>query len=106
VKNLQRTDIDKHSMVIVGPYLPMIAYLDENVSSSDQAKRMYDPNQSRAGVENFKRDILYRYLLTPQELQSTLGRSYKIYYVEGVREMTMETYGYDLAEYETTFINL
>jgi hypothetical protein len=103
-RTLSKAEIGDHSIVILGPQLPIIAYLDQNVSSVRSTKQMYDCNLPREGVRNFQRDIWYRYLLASNELAQLLERGYKIYYIDGVREYTMEVYGYDLADYSTTHL--
>jgi hypothetical protein len=104
--NLERAHIDEHSVVVVGPYLPVVAYLNERTSSAEDTKKLYDPNQSQAWVKDFEHDITYHYMLTPEELRKLTQRSYKIYYIEGVRELTIQTYDYDLADHETTYLDL
>lgn len=105
-QRLMEARIDDHSTVVIGSWLPILAYLDENVSSVRETKRMYDPNRPREGVRNFRRDISYRYLLTLHELQQLVKENCMLYYIEGIREFTIDVYGYDLADYQTTYLNI
>ena len=65
---------------------------------------MYDSNLSGEGVCNFQRDVCYRYLLALHELEALLRDDYKIYYIEGIREFTIDVHGYDLRAYQTTYL--
>jgi hypothetical protein len=67
---------------------------------------MYDPNQPREGVRNFDRAISYRYLLTLPELQQLIQEDNTIYYIDGIKEFTIEVYGYDLADYQTVYVKI
>jgi hypothetical protein len=106
VRRMSGSRVDDHSTVIIGPWLPILAYQDKNVSSVRETKRMYDPNRPREGVQNFQRDISYRYLLTLDELQKLRKKNRMIYYIEGIREFTIDVYDYDLANYHATYLNL
>jgi len=101
---LMSAEIDNHSVVIVGPWLPILAYLDKHVSSNQKSKMMYDCNIPHAGVQNFHRDILYRYLLDQDKLEHLLEQNYNIYYINGTREYTKTVYGYDLANYRAKYL--
>ena len=99
-------NIGNHSIVIAGPWLPIIAYLDENVSSTEGIKKMYDSNQPCASVWNFQRDISYRYLLHVDELKKLKAMSYRIYYLAKVREFTKDIHSYDLDDYGAVPLSL
>jgi len=105
-RNFSTASINEHSVVIMGPWLPILAYLDENVSSVRTSKRMYDCNLPSAGVRDFQHDVSYRYLLTSDELEALLKEGFKVYYINGVREYTIEVYGFDLAFCNTTYVPL
>jgi hypothetical protein len=96
---ITEADVDARSVVLVGPWLPVVAYLGKEISSSDNTKKMYDSNIQDQGVWNFPRRIWYRYLIDLEELIHLVNGNFKIYYVEGVREYTLEVYGYDLNEH-------
>ena len=104
MQGLMQANIEEHSVVIVGPCLPILSYLDGDVSSTREAKMMYDSNLSGEGVCNFQRDVCYRYLLALHELEALLRDDYKIYYIEGIREFTIDVHGYDLRAYQTTYL--
>ncbi|KPK73812.1 hypothetical protein AMJ87_00405 [candidate division WOR_3 bacterium SM23_60] len=101
---LMSTEIDNRSIVIVGPWLPILAYQDKNLSSTQQSKMMYDCNVPTEGVQNFQRNILYRYLLDQAGLRQFLEQGYSIYYITGIREYTKTVYGYDLADYPARYL--
>jgi hypothetical protein len=105
-QRLIESPVQAHSTVIIGPWLPILAHLDEKVSSVRETKRMYDPNQPREGVRNFDRAISYRYLLTLPELQQLIQEDNTIYYIDGIKEFTIEVYGYDLADYQTVYVKI
>ncbi len=104
VKGIIEDDIEEHSVVIVGPSLPILAYVDSSVSSTPELKMMYDPNLPGEKVCNFKQDICYRYLVPRHELEALLEESYNVYFIEGMREFTIDVHGYDLYDYKTTFL--
>lgn len=106
VRELMQQSITEHSVVIVGTWLPVIAYSDENVSSERDTKRMYDTNCPTAGVQDYERDVLYRYLLAQSELENLLEQNYTIYYIKGIREFTLAVHGYDLAGYQTVHLEV
>lgn len=101
---LMRANIEEHSVVIVGPWLPVLAYLDDDVSSTRGSKTMYDSNIPDQGVCDFQRDVCYRYLLTLDELETLLEDGYKIYYIDGIREFTLDVHDYDLWDYQTQYL--
>ncbi len=103
---LTHAGLPARSTVIIGPWLPVVAYLDENLSSSRESKKMYDPNIHWQGVQDFQQDILYRYLLTQKELNELKKERYKIYYIEGMRQFTLDVHGYDLADHGTEYLGL
>lgn len=105
-RNLIAAPVTDHSVVILGPWLPILAYLDEDVSSAPEVKKMYDCNSVRAQVCNFKHDLCYRYLLTSDEVEELLASDYRIYYIEGIREFTKDVYDYDLADFETIYLRI
>ena len=106
VQDLMQTRIPDHSVVIIGTWLPVLAYLDEDVSSVMDTKKMYDTNRPDAGIQDFHRDVLYRYLLTPSELKEFLEQNYTVYYIDGIREFTITVHGYDLADYPTICLDV
>jgi hypothetical protein len=95
---LINAEVDDHSVVIVGPWLPMLAYQGKDLSSNQMSKTMYDCNVSSAGVQDFQRNILYRYLVDQDGLRHFLEQGYSIYYITGIREYTRTVYSYDLAD--------
>jgi hypothetical protein len=97
-RKITTSDVKTHSVVLSGPWLPVIAYLENDISSVEGAKKLYDSNRHEQGVWNFKRDIWYRYLVDPYELSQLYADDFTVYYVGGVREYTLEVYGYDLDE--------
>ncbi|MGD8979611.1 MAG: hypothetical protein PVH23_06040 [candidate division WOR-3 bacterium] len=106
VKRLMQARIDSHSVVIIGTWLPVLAYASGDVSSVRETKKMYDTNRPGEGVQDFQHDILYRYLLTRSELEDLIEQNYTIYYIDGIREFTSAVHGYDLADHETTYIDI
>ncbi|KPK64173.1 hypothetical protein AMJ83_04045 [candidate division WOR_3 bacterium SM23_42] len=105
-ENLNQTSIDNHSIVIAGPWLPILAYLDDEVSSTVGVKKMYDSNRPGAGVWNFQRDISYRYLLHLDEVKALKAKNYRIYYITRVREFTEDIHGYDLDDYGAVYLSV
>ena len=105
-QNLIRTGVADHSVVIAGPWLPILAHLDDNVSSTKGTKKMYDSNQPHEGVRNFQRDISYRYLLSLDELKELRDKNYQVYYITGIREFTKEIHGYDLDDYDAVSLSI
>ncbi|UCD05429.1 MAG: hypothetical protein JSV98_10015 [candidate division WOR-3 bacterium] len=97
-RKITTSDVKIHSVILSGPWLPVIAYLDNDISSVEGTKKLYDSNRQEQGVWNFKRDIWYRYLIDPHELSQLCADDFTVYYVSGVREYTLEVYGYDLYE--------
>ncbi len=95
-KNIMETQVEGGSVILVGHWLPIIAYLGEDLSSIPGTKRMFDSNAPKDGVWNFERDISYRYLMDVEELDKLKHEGHMLYYVPGMREYTLETYGYDL----------
>ena len=57
---------------------------------------MFDSNAPRDGVWNFERDISYRYLMDAEELNKLKHEVHFFQEVAGIRDYTLETYGYDL----------
>ncbi len=106
IMRLSARELDQRSVVIAGPWLPIIAYLDDNVSSAMGEKRMYDSNISGQGVWNFQHNIWYRYLIDLDELNKLLKKGFKIQYIDRIREYTTEVYGYDLNEYGAVFLEI
>jgi hypothetical protein len=98
--------IDSRSVMIIGTWLPVLAYSSENVSSVRDMKSMYDTNRPTEGVQDFQRDVMYRYLLTRSEVEELIEQDYTIYYIDGIREFTSAIHGYDLADYQTTYIDI
>ena len=95
-----------HAVVIVGWYLPVLSYLDENVSYSRNHKMIGDPNYEKKGVWNFEKDVWYRYLVPLDELQDLQKKGYTIYYIEGMRYYTKSVYNYDLNDYNAIYLNV
>ena len=95
-----------HAVVIVRTYLPVLSYLDENVSYSKSHKMMGDANYEKKGVWNFKKDIWYRYLVPLDELQDLQSRGYTIYYIKGIREYTKKCYNFDLNDYNCIYLDI
>ena len=106
VQDIMQASINDRSVVIIGTWLPVLAYSDGNVSSVSNTKRMYDANRSGEGVQDFQRNVLYRYLLTRRELEDLLEQNYTVYYIEGMREFTITVHGYDLADYRTIYLDV
>lgn len=96
---ITETEVSAHSVVLVGPWLPVIAYLGKEISSEDGMKKMYDSNMQNQGVWDFRRMVWYRYLIDLDELILLVESNFKTYYIEGVREYTIAVYGYDLDEH-------
>jgi len=103
-RRLANADIPERSVVITGTWLPILAYLDEDASSSMETKRMFDSNRPREGVWDFQRNIWYRYLVDLQELRKLQNDNYGVFYVKGIREFTLDTYGYDLNDYGAIYL--
>lgn len=95
-----------HSVVIIGSYLPILSYLDENVSFRKDYKMMGDANYKEKNVWNFKKDVCYRYLISIDELQNFKCKGYKIYYIKGIHDYTKRIYDYDLNDYNCIYLNL
>ena len=95
-KGITKTQVERGSVILVGHWLPVIAYVGEDISSIPDTKRMFDSNAPRDGVWNFERDISYRYLMDAEELNKLKHEGHMLYYVPGIRDYTLETYGYDL----------
>lgn len=103
---ITEADVDAHSVILVGPWLPIITYLGNDISSTEHTKKMYDSNIQEQGVWNFRRKIWYRYLINLDELTLLLNDNFRVYYIRGVREYTKEIYGYDLNEHGATLFEL
>ncbi len=104
-KNLINANIN-HSVVIVGWYLPVLSYLDENVSYTRNQKMIGDQNNVKKGIWNFKKDVWYRYLVPLDELQDIQQKGYTVYYIKGIREYTKSVYGYDINKYNCIYLNV
>lgn len=103
-KYLINTNIN-HSVVIVGWYLPVLSYLDENVSCIRSHKMIGDQNDVKKGIWNFEKDVWYRYLVPLDELHDLQEKGYTIYYIKGIREYTKRVYGYDLINYDCIYLS-
>jgi hypothetical protein len=103
---LANIDLPEHSVVIIGTWLPILAYLDKEVSSFPGIKKMFDSNRPRAGAWDFRRNIWYRYLVDLEELRKLQDDGYLVLYVKGIRKFTLETYGYDLNDYGAILIDM
>lgn len=103
VQKLMSANIN-HSVVIIGDDLPILFYLDENVSYSKSAKTM--KNSSSNKIWNFEKDILYEYLISLDELQDFQSRGYACYYINGIDKYTKDRYNYDLNQYNCMYINV
>jgi len=103
---ITEAEVKPHSVVLVGPWLPVIAYLGKEISSEDGMKKMYDSNIQNQGVWDFQRAVWYRYLIGLDEQTLLINSNFKIYYIEGVREYTLEVYGYDLDEHGAIMLEL
>ena len=106
VQELTEARINNHSVVIIGTWLPVLAYSSRDVSSVRETKKMYDTNHPGEGVQDFQRDVLYRYLLTRSELERLIEQKYTVYYIDGIREFTIAVQGYDLVDYHTTYLDI
>jgi hypothetical protein len=95
-RDISQTEVEMGSVVLVGHWLPIIAYLGEDISSTPGTKRMFDSNAPQEGVWNFERDTWYRYLIDLDELNELQDAGHMLYYVTGIRDYTLEIYGYDL----------
>jgi hypothetical protein len=94
-------DIPARSLVIAGTWLPILAHLDESLSSSPDARRMYDSNRPDAGVRDHERDIEFRYLADREEIAAAQRDDYRIFYLDGTRELTARAHGFDPQRYAT-----
>jgi hypothetical protein len=106
VQKLEQATVNNHSVLIIGTWLPVLAYSDKSVSSVSEARKMYDPNRPNEGVQDFQRDVLYRYLLTRAEMEDLIKENYTIYYIDGIREFTIAVHGYDLADYHAVYLDV
>jgi len=103
---ITEADVAAHSVILVGPWLPMIAYLGNDISSTEGTKKLYDSNIQEQGVWNFRHQLWYRYLIDLDELTLLLSNNFGAYYVNGVREYTREIYGYDLNDHGAILLEL
>ncbi|UCF70971.1 MAG: hypothetical protein JSW49_01470 [candidate division WOR-3 bacterium] len=103
---LAKVELPKNSVAIVGTWLPIVAYLDERISSSAKAKQMFDSNLPRAGLWNFAKNIHYRYLIDRDELRQLQQSGHLIFYTEGIRAFTRDIYGYDINEYGAILLDI
>jgi hypothetical protein len=105
-RKLANIDLPDHSVVIAGTGLPILAYLDEDVSSSMDVKRMFDSNRPREGVWDFHKNIWFRYLIDLDELRQLQRDDYLIFYLQGIRAFTLETHCYDLNDHGAIFLEI
>jgi hypothetical protein len=88
VKKLMDANIKNHSIVIVGYYSTLIVYY------------------TRTGVFTGDRDIKFWELAPLKNLKTYQAMGYTVYYVSGMRQYMMLTYGYDLNDYGCILIKL
>lgn len=93
---LMEANIENHSVVIIGWWLPFVSYLDENVSYTKDKKMMGDANSPQNGVWNFEKNIWYRFSLPLDELRELQSKDYNIYYVKGMHKLS---YNYNLDDF-------
>ncbi|UCD20343.1 MAG: hypothetical protein JSU64_04175 [candidate division WOR-3 bacterium] len=105
-RRLAKVELPKNSVAIVGTWLPIVAHLDERVSSSAKAKQMFDSNLPRADLWNFADTIHYRYLIDHDELRQLQQNGRLIFYIEGIRGFTRDIYGYDINEYGAILLDI
>lgn len=105
VRNLMAANVEKPSIVIIGARHPILSYLDENLSAKATSKVMGDANSPQKAICNYKKDIIYKYLLPLDELERFQSTGYHIYYIRGIRHTTKNVYGYDLADYNAVLLN-
>lgn len=95
-----------HSVIIIAWYLPVISYLDPDVSYIKTAKFMGDQNDNNRGNWNFGKDIYYKHVIPPDQLQDFRNKGYSCYYIYGMENYTRTVYNYDLNKYGCKYLNL
>ncbi len=105
VNYLMTTEVKDHSVVIISSWLPVLSYLDENVSFKQGIKMIGDGNSPQEGVWNFKQDIWYRYLVLPDELKELREKGYNIYCLKEIRDYAKKLHGFDLEDYDCIYLN-
>lgn len=89
-----------HSVIVVGELIPVLEYL---VKSSTANTNYIITDR---GIWDIEKDIIFRQLISLNELLELKSRGYIIYYISSVREFTEKTYNYDLLIYGCKYLDL
>ncbi len=82
----------KHSVIIIGWYLPIVSYFNKKVKSTNNL--------------NFENDILYKELMPLDKLQDFQNKDYSCYYINEMDNYTKRIYNFNLMDYNCMYLNV
>jgi len=93
------------SIVLLGSWFPVFAYLNENVSLEKRRRFIGEENKLDNAVYDFKRGVTFRYILTREELDSYLERGCSIYFNNSANDIIIASYKFNLNNFNTINID-
>jgi len=87
-------DLPDHSVMILGRYVMVIAYLDEDFSCDPDRRVMWDAGL----IYDFDKDIIAAYRLNLSQVQTYQSEGRTVYYLPEWEYHTMDTMGFSLSE--------
>ncbi|CAG1004187.1 hypothetical protein METP1_03134 [Methanosarcinales archaeon] len=82
----------KHSVIIIGWYLPIVSYFNKKAKSTNNL--------------DFENDNIYKGLMPLDELQDFQKKDYSCYYINEMDNYTKRIYNFNLMDYNCMYLNV